>query len=462
MHLPLVQSSLSTWTVCPGGQFIYLATSIQTTLPHCHCAFGKMDTVPSYTVRSDNGAKLLLRYNPIAMKTQKESLFRVEQDYRIFFIFMTVVLIGVYFMSLAQNPALHQFWNWALFTGLMVIHIVLHWMVIRIIQTPKGKVLYILGQGLLAFVITYISQNTGMVFSLYMALIGETIGFLGISRWGVLSTFYFLALSLLNFVLFTDIDNAIYWLITIIPIVIFIGMYVTMYLRQAEAREKAQALADELESANRQLTEYAARVEDLTIATERQRMARELHDTLSQGLAGLILQLEAADAHLTNNHNAKAQSIISNAMEQARSTLAEARLAIDDLRRSSSDDLDSALRLEISRFTNATGIPIFFHSDPTPPIPTPVKETLIRAVAEALTNVANHAQAHNVTVNVRMNDKNLLLTIQDDGQGFDASSIPSGHYGILGIKERVRLVNGNVEIQSKNDKGTTIRIEIPL
>jgi NarL family two-component system sensor histidine kinase YdfH len=394
------------------------------------------------------------------MKTKKESTFKIEQDYRIFFAFMTLVLTGVYFMTLAQNPSLRQSWLVILFTLLMVVHVALHWLVVRIIQTPSFKTLYILGQGLLAFFITQLSHNTGMVFALYMALIGETIGFLGINRWGALSTLYYMALSLINFVLFTNMDSAVYWLITIIPIIIFISMYVTLYVRQAEAREKAEALAAELETANLLLTEYAARVEDLTIVNERQRMARELHDTLSQGLAGLILQLEAADAHLTNNHTAKAQSIVGNAMEQARSTLTDARRAIDDLRQSSVDDLDSALRLEISRFTNATGIPILYHADQTPPLPDSIKETLVRAVAEALTNVANHAQAHNVAVEVRMKDKSLLVTIQDDGRGFDASAIPSGHYGILGIKERVRLVNGRFEIQSNN--GTTLKIEIPL
>ena len=396
------------------------------------------------------------------MKPLKETSLKIEQDYRIFFAFMTIILAGMYFVSIKSNPALQQLWNGTLFTILMVAHITIHWLVVRIIQTPSRKALYIIGQGLLALVITHLSQNTGMVFSLYMALIGETIGFLGINRWSVLSTLYFLVLSLLNLAVFTNLNNAIYWLVTVIPITIFISMYVTLYVRQAEAREKAEALAAELEAANQQLTEYAARVEDLTITTERQRMARELHDTLSQGLAGLILQLEATDAHLNNNHTAKAQSIIGNAMEQARATLADARRAIDDLRQSSLDDLDSALRLEISRFTNATGIPILFHTDQIPPLPAPVTETLVRAVAEALTNVANHAQAHNVAVDVRMKDKSLSVTIQDDGRGFDASAIPSGHYGILGIKERVRLVNGSFEIQSNNGKGTTIRIDIPI
>ena len=396
------------------------------------------------------------------MKPLKETSLKIEQDYRIFFAFMTIILAGMYFVSIKSNPALQQLWNGTLFTILMAAHITIHWLVVRIIQTPSRKALYIIGQGLLALVITHLSQNTGMVFSLYMALIGETIGFLGINRWSVLSTLYFLVLSLLNLAVFTNLNNAIYWLVTVIPITIFISMYVTLYVRQAEAREKAEALAAELEAANQQLTEYAARVEDLTITTERQRMARELHDTLSQGLAGLILQLEATDAHLNNNHTAKAQSIIGNAMEQARATLADARRAIDDLRQSSLDDLDSALHLEISRFTNATGIPILFHTDQIPPLPAPVTETLVRAVAEALTNVANHAQAHNAAVDVRMKDKSISVTIQDDGRGFDASAIPSGHYGILGIKERVRLVNGSFEIQSNNGKGTTIRIDIPI
>jgi NarL family two-component system sensor histidine kinase YdfH len=205
---------------------------------------------------------------------QNKTTLKVEQDYRIFFAFMTLVLAGAYILSFVQNSTLRQFWYAALFTGLMVIHILLHWSVISIVQTSKYRTSYVLGQGLLAFVITYLTHNTGMIFALYMALIGETIGFLGINRRGILATLYYLALSLLNVVLLTDFNSALRWLVTVIPIIIFIGMYVTLYLRQAEAREKAQQLATELEAANRQLSDYAARVEDLTILNERQRMAR--------------------------------------------------------------------------------------------------------------------------------------------------------------------------------------------
>ena len=393
---------------------------------------------------------------------QMKSSPRVEQDYRIFFAFMTFVMVGMYIWSLIAQPNLRTSWLVIPFTLLLAIHIVAHWNANRIIQNRRRVIWYILGQSALAFVIVNLSGNIGMVFALYMALIGETIGFLGINRWGILSVIFYLALSLANFLLFTDKEGVFFWLLTSIPTVIFVSMYVTLYTRQAEARERAQMLASELETANRQLSEYAAQVEDLTIANERQRMARELHDTLSQGLAGLILQLEAADAHLANNRSEKARSIVANAMGQARATLSDARHVINDLRQSSLDDLDSALRLEISRFTDATGIPCIFHADQTLPLPDPVKETVLRSVAEALTNIVHHAQAGNVAVDVRVKDKNLSVTIQDDGQGFDASAIPAGHYGLLGIQERVRLVNGSFEIQSDKDKGTTLKIQIPL
>ncbi len=396
------------------------------------------------------------------MDAQKKSPFQVEQDYRIFFAFMTLVLTGMYVLTLVENTSLRQSWLVVPFTILMIAHILLHWMVIRIIQNPSHQRMYVIGQGLLAFAIAYLSQNTGMILGIYMALIGETIGFLGITRWGVLSTLYYVSLSLVSTLIVTSPEGALFWLFTIIPLIIFIGMYVTLYVRQADAREKAQRLASELEAANRQLTEYAAQVEDLTIANERQRMARELHDTLSQGLAGLILQLEAADAHLANNRREKAQAIVANAMVQARATLADARRAIDDLRRPSPDDLDSALHTEVSRFTNSTGIPVDLHSAPTPPLPDPVKEVVIRTVAEALTNIAHHARAQRVGVDVQAKDKKLSITVQDDGVGFDPSAIPSGHYGILGIQERVRLVNGCFEIKSEPNRGTTLTIHVPL
>ena len=390
------------------------------------------------------------------------SISKVERDPDLFVWFMTLVVVGMYAATLYSEPATRQLGTLVPFTVFTIAHLILHWRLGKFLPYPSRIVWYILIQGVLALVISLMANNLGMIFALFMALLGEAVGVYGLNRRGLLAGVYYLVLLAVTLVQLSGWDSTAWGFLGIIPMALFVVIYVTLYMRQVEARERAQSLTDELEKANRQLSEYAAQVEDLSIANERQRMARELHDTLSQGLAGLILQLEAADAHLTNNRNDKAQSIINNTMDQARDTLADARRAIDDLRQPSLDDLDSALRREVDRFTEATSIPIHFHADQTPPLPDAVTETLIRAVAEALTNIANHAQAQSVEVNIRMKDKSLLVTIQDDGRGFDAGSIPSGHYGILGIKERLRLVNGSFEVQSENGKGTTLKIQVPL
>ena len=388
------------------------------------------------------------------MQTKTSNRAKVEQDYRLFFVFMTLIMMGMYVMSLAQNPALQKFWPASLFTILLTAHVILHWMVARLIQTPSRKVAYIIGQGVLAFFIIQMSGNIGMIFALYMALIGESIGILGISRWAALTVLFYMALSVFNFGLFADTGSAFFWLLTSIPTIIFVGLYVALYTRQAEARERAQALADEL-------SEYVAKVEDLTITNERQRMARELHDTLSQGLAGLILQLEAADAHLSNKHPERAQEIVQQSMETARSVLGDARNAISDLRHESAE-LEDSLRLEISRFTEATGIPCTFQLDLSQPITDSVRETVIRAVAESLTNIARHAKADSASVNVTANEHELTVEIKDNGIGFDPNAIATGHYGLLGMQERARLNRGRLEVRSEAGKGTQLILSLPI
>jgi len=395
-------------------------------------------------------------------KPNPNPISKVERDPDLFVWFMTLVVVGMYASTLYSEPTTRQLGTLIPFTILTIAHIVLHWQLGKVLLHPSRIVWYILVQGVLALIISLIAKNLGMSFALFMALLGEAVGVYGLNRRGLMAGVYYLVLLAISLIQLSGWASTAWGFLGIIPIALFVVIYVSLYMRQVEAREKAQSLTDELEKANRQLSEYAAQVEDLTIANERQRMARELHDTLSQGLAGLILQLEAADAHLNNNRSEKAQSIIGDAMEQARATLSNARRAIDDLRQPFLDDLDSALRLEIDRFTEATGIPVNFHSDQTPPLPDPIKETLIRAVTEALTNIAHHAEAQNVEVNIGVKDKSVSVTIQDDGQGFDAASIPSGHYGILGLKERVRLVNGSFDVQSENGKGTTLKIDVPL
>lgn len=387
-----------------------------------------------------------------------------NQGERPFFLFMTLILAGMYVYILFSTPELRQPGIFILYTLLMILHIALHWLAPLLEARHKLIPFYIILQGVLAFTITYLSNNQGMVFALYLALIGEAIGILRMSAWGYPAIGYYLLLSLVNYGMIVGWEYTGWWAVGFLPIVVFIAIYITLYSRQSEARARAQALLEDLQVANRQLADYAAQVEDLSIANERQRMARELHDTLSQGLAGLILQLEAADAHLSKNHPQRAQEIVQQAMERARDTLSEARLAIGDLRQGKSGPGDPAddIRREAENFTQASGLPCEVEINLPETVSEDVYETVLRAVSEALTNITRHAHASRASIHLATQNDHLLLEICDNGRGFDPISVQAGHYGLLGMRERVRLAGGTLQIRSEPQTGTQILISIPL
>lgn len=379
-----------------------------------------------------------------------------------FFLILTLVFGFVYVQSISSNASLHVPGRFILFTVLMSVHLILHWLSVRLKKWSR-VVVYLTIQSALAFVIVYLGASIGLLLGLYMGLIGETVGLLHEkSRWGVFAVAVFLALSFINYILMSGSAVWYWWLAAMVPMTFFVAVYVTLYSRQAEARAQAQALLQKLEGANRQLSEYSSKVEDLTIANERQRMARELHDTLSQGLAGLVLQLEAVDAHLANNRIERSRTILHQSMDMARGALAEARQAIDGLRKPKEDSLVEAVMQESERFTNATGIACEPQIDVKMDIHELVAETAIRAISECLTNIARHAQANHVTLRLTGLEKELEIEITDDGVGFNPEAVQSGHYGLLGMRERIRLAGGSLKVQSGPGKGTCIMIIFPL
>ena len=164
---------------------------------------------------------------------------------------------------------------------------------------------------------------------------------------------------------------------------------------RSEARTRAQALLKELEAANRQLSEYAAQVEDLTIANERQRMARELHDTLSQGLAGLILQLEAVDAHLAGNRPKQAGMILPQVHGQGRVTpwRKPARLSMICASRYAAKSERGRPAGDRRLYGMPPGSLCSKRSNFRQIYPELVAETIIRVtISEGLTNIARHAR----------------------------------------------------------------------
>jgi NarL family two-component system sensor histidine kinase YdfH len=236
-------------------------------------------------------------------------------------------------------------------------------------------------------------------------------------------------------------------------------LFMVMFNQQFIQRQKALELAESLESANAKLAAYNAKIESLTLQNERQRMARELHDTLAQGVAGLVLQLEAVKAHLSADRKERASSIVEQALLRARATLSESRAAIDDLR-SAPTNLSESIQEKVNRFTQATGIACDLEISVTEnQFSNETTKHGVSILNEALANITRHAQAKHVKVKFVIQNERLELEIQDDGIGFDMNQESSGHYGLLGMRERARLTNGNLEIES-NQNGTRIHFSV--
>jgi NarL family two-component system sensor histidine kinase YdfH len=383
---------------------------------------------------------------------------------RPFFFIFSFVLVAMYVFAFYSEPALLKPTKLIPLLFLGIVHGALYWFSPHLTFNRRWMVPYFLVQGIILFTINLIAQNQGILMGLYLALSGAAVGIIEDLRKGIIPVAAYAILASVNQVLAWGWGSLIGWWILFGPMLFFVVVYVVMFTRETQSRRRTQELLKELEVAHQQLAEYATRVEELTLSTERQRMARELHDTLAQGLAGLILQLEAVDSHLGQDHPEQAQAIVHQAMGRARVTLADARRAIQDLRdeTSSIDNLSDAVRREVDRFTTATGIPCELELSPPKEIPTSVNEHARRAVAEGLTNIARHAQANNVWLRLGESEGMLEIALRDDGVGFDTTVDVGGHYGLVGLRERARLAGGSLDLISEPGGGTTLTLVLPL
>jgi signal transduction histidine kinase len=208
--------------------------------------------------------------------------------------------------------------------------------------------------------------------------------------------------------------------------------------------------------------------EKVAIVEERERMARELHDTLAQGVAGLVLQLEAVKHHLHEGEIAESQLIVADAGTQAREALRKARAAIDDLRAEAmlAPDFMTAVTQRTQQFSAANKIAVELDAQLPDSLLLPSAAALHarRALSEMLANVARHAEATAVRVNLSLaEDGCLQIEVVDDGVGFDVeTAVRPGHYGLIGLKERARLTGGHFSITSSPKNGTTALLQLPL
>lgn len=205
---------------------------------------------------------------------------------------------------------------------------------------------------------------------------------------------------------------------------------------------------------------------ELGAIEERNRLAREIHDTLAQGLTGIALQLETADALLEGGlPPERIRQAIAEALHLTRANLEEARRSVLDLRAAPLEGrpLDEALKVLLNEWKSRRKISVDFEVlGSVRLLPVRIEIGIYRILQEALTNIGRHAQAHRVHIQLITTPDQLQFNIKDDGRGFDPAKTQAGRYGLIGMNERAKLLGGKLEIRSTPGEGTQLEITIPL
>ncbi len=199
---------------------------------------------------------------------------------------------------------------------------------------------------------------------------------------------------------------------------------------------------------------------------ERNRLAREIHDTLAQGLTAIALQLETADALLDSGKSPeRVHQAVMQALYLTRTNLEEARRSVMDLRAAPLEDrpLDEALKALVDEWASRRKVVVNFGVvGAGRMLPVRVEVGLYRILQEALTNIGRHAQAHHVNVQLVVMPEQVQLMINDDGRGFDPDQAAPNRFGLIGMNERVKLLSGKLQVSSSPGAGTELEISVPL
>ena len=242
--------------------------------------------------------------------------------------------------------------------------------------------------------------------------------------------------------------------------IIFVVVFTYIAVSERKGRAEVERLAVELASANGKLREYAAQVEELATAKERNRLAREIHDSLGHYLTVINVQIEAARAVMDSDRE-RALACLGKAQSLTQEGLAEVRRSVAALHALPTENRPLAEALAgLAEECRASGIAIDLTISGTPRQIGPQAElTLYRAAQEGLTNMRKHAQATRATIALDYTADNLVrVVIEDDGVG--ANDADSG-FGLLGVRERAQILGGSVRTTTSRGRGFKLEVELP-
>lgn len=234
------------------------------------------------------------------------------------------------------------------------------------------------------------------------------------------------------------------------------GLWITHIWRLSDER---QALVEQLQATQAQL---AALHRDAGVASERERLARELHDTIAQSLTGLVMLAQRAQRELRAGDVSGAGERLGLLEESARDTLAETRALVASSApvELAAGGIRPALERLAQRFSKETGVAVTLESGEAVAVPRDSEVVLLRCCQEALSNVRKHSGARSATVSLTVADSAIVLRIADDGSGFDPDAVDAG-FGLTGMRDRLALVGGALQVSSTST-GTVLVATLPL
>ena len=235
-----------------------------------------------------------------------------------------------------------------------------------------------------------------------------------------------------------------------------LGLWITSIAVQSESR---RALLTELQDAQAQL---AAAHRDAGVVSERERIAREIHDTIAQDLTGLVLLTQRARRELASGDAAAIDEQLALVEESARATLAETRSLVTASAPVGLETggLGDALERLGERFSRETSVKVTVDAAASPSLDRDSEVVLLRIAQEGLANVRKHSGARSATIRVESGVDDVSLVVTDDGSGFDVAAASTG-FGLAGMRERLALVGGTLDVSS-SPAGTRLTARLPI
>jgi signal transduction histidine kinase len=421
----------------------------------------------------------------VTARTPDSSLESLEQRYDLLlrllpFLLLTVPLLPYF---LAQSPTAGAFGitvGIAAAAGAWIT-----WMVI--LHPGWAERRWLMGVffvGLVAFIAVLTVRSPWFAFFTWLGFLYAFRFLSGAWRWAVCAAVaIFFGMSQSGGFHRPTVSTVAIWVLLACVDVVLTGVFVLLGMKTEEQNQARKGMIAELAQANQRLEEMMAentglqaqlltQAREAGAGDERQRMAREIHDTLAQGLTGIITQLEAAQQ---TTHEDERERRIDNSKRLARDSLAEARRSVQALRPQALEDsrLPDALAEEVARWTATSGVPaeVAATGDPRALHPE-VEVTLLRVAQEALANVAKHAAAAHAWVTLSYMEDVVTLDVRDDGSGFaplgessagggGTGGTAGGGFGLIAMRQRVNRLAGQLEIESEPGAGTAVSASLP-